>query len=189
MAIWSMISVESGLRDLSYVHYAVIVVFTGLILVNLKGAAGVWHLRLFKGPFTQYLLSEYGRKQLSSVYINKSPSAISPPADKQPPKIFSYLITTHRNHPIDCDYNLHKSNSTFFADLDINRAQLLMRLFGGFPRWKPDTTTTTSDQMETETKNRSLDVALGGVSCFFKREIKALQAFEIWSRVLSWDEK
>ncbi|KAL4811791.1 hypothetical protein BDW67DRAFT_189309 [Aspergillus spinulosporus] len=189
MAILSTTTVENGLGDLSYANYALVVALTGLILVNLKGVVGVWHLRLFKGLFTQYLLSENGRNQLPSANNNKNPSTVSATAEKQPPKVFSYLITTHRNHPIDCDYNLHKSNSTFFADLDINRAQLLIRLFGGFPRWKPDTATTTSDQIEAKTKDRSLNVALGGVSSFFKREIKPLQVFEIWSRVLSWDEK
>ena len=31
--------------------------------------------------------------------------------------------------------------------------------------------------------------ALGAVSCFFQREIAPLQAFEIYTRVLSWDRK
>ena len=32
-------------------------------------------------------------------------------------------------------------------------------------------------------------VALGAVTCTFKKEIKPYQGFEIWTRVLSWDEK
>jgi len=32
-------------------------------------------------------------------------------------------------------------------------------------------------------------VALGGVSCFFQRQIEPLQSFEIHTRVLSWDRK
>lgn len=31
--------------------------------------------------------------------------------------------------------------------------------------------------------------ALGGVSCSFRREIKPYQRYEIWTRVLCWDEK
>lgn len=34
-----------------------------------------------------------------------------------------------------------------------------------------------------------LRLALGGVSCTFKREIKPYEKYQIWSRVLSWDEK
>ena len=32
-------------------------------------------------------------------------------------------------------------------------------------------------------------VALGGVTCTFKKEIKPYQGFEVWTRVLSWDKK
>lgn len=32
-------------------------------------------------------------------------------------------------------------------------------------------------------------VALGAVSCFFQRQVEPLQAFEIYTRVLSWDRK
>jgi hypothetical protein len=81
---------------------------------------------------------------------------------------------------------MHKSNSTFFSDLDINRAQLLMRLFGGFPRWKP---TSDGKAVSENNQEKTLNIALGGVSCVFKREIKPLQRFEIWSRVLAWDDK
>jgi hypothetical protein len=34
-----------------------------------------------------------------------------------------------------------------------------------------------------------LKCALGGVSCTFRREIKPYEKYEIWSRVLCWDEK
>jgi hypothetical protein len=34
-----------------------------------------------------------------------------------------------------------------------------------------------------------LGCLLGGVSCTFRREIKPFQKFEIWTRVLCWDEK
>ena len=32
-------------------------------------------------------------------------------------------------------------------------------------------------------------MALGGVTCTFKRELKPYRKYEIWTRVLSWDEK
>lgn len=34
-----------------------------------------------------------------------------------------------------------------------------------------------------------LGVMLGSVNCQFRREIKPYQAYEIWTRVLAWDEK
>ncbi|MCJ1319269.1 hypothetical protein MMC15_004605 [Xylographa vitiligo] len=35
----------------------------------------------------------------------------------------------------------------------------------------------------------SFNIMLGGVTCAFKKEIKPLEPFEIWTRVLSWDQK
>ncbi|MCJ1415339.1 hypothetical protein MMC32_001671 [Xylographa parallela] len=35
----------------------------------------------------------------------------------------------------------------------------------------------------------SFNIMLGGVTCTFKKEIKPLEPFEIWTRVLSWDQK
>lgn len=34
-----------------------------------------------------------------------------------------------------------------------------------------------------------LSIILGGVACTFKREIKPYEKFEIWTKVLCWDEK
>ncbi|EEP79619.1 predicted protein [Uncinocarpus reesii 1704] len=136
-----------------------------LLAINLKGLPCVWHIRLFRGLATQLFLENPGKKLVG---INGSA-----------PRLFSYLVTTHRNPPIECDYNMHKSNSTFFSDLDINRSQLLVALFNGIPRWSPTP----------GGKEKRLMVALGGTSCVFKREIKPFQAYEVWSRVLTWDEK
>jgi hypothetical protein len=90
--------------------------------------------------------------------------------------LFSYLVTASSNPPIECDYNLHKSNSTFFSDLDINRTELLCALL--------------KDVLRPVGKNdKPLIFALGGTSCVFKREVKPFQRFEIWSRILTWDQK
>lgn len=87
---------------------------------------------------------------------------------------------------MECDYNVHKSNSTFFSDMDVNRAQLLLNLFPRLPRWAPEAAADKPDSKKTE---KIVSIALGGTSCVFKREIKPLQRYEVWSRVLSWDAK
>ena len=103
----------------------------------------------------------------------------------QPPKhLFAPLITSSRNSLYDCDYNLHKSNSTYFADLDIARAHTvgciirtgLARLNRGDEDGLP--------AAAREAKGKYA-VALGGVSCSFQRQIEPLQSFEIYTRVLS----
>ena len=46
-----------------------------------------------------------------------------------------------------------------------------------------------TDTPKSKKAERIVSVALGGTSCVFKREIKPLQRYEVWSRVLTWDAK
>jgi hypothetical protein len=41
----------------------------------------------------------------------------------------------------------------------------------------------------TGAKKPIFGLALGAVSCSFKRELKPYESYELWSRILSWDEK
>ena len=41
----------------------------------------------------------------------------------------------------------------------------------------------------TGAKRPIFGLALGAVSCSFKRELKPYESYELWTRVLSWDEK
>ncbi|KAK0342653.1 hypothetical protein LTR91_022167 [Friedmanniomyces endolithicus] len=136
-------------------------------LTNFKNLPGVWHIRVLRGILYQ-------------LYLQPSP---------QPPKhLFAPLITSSRNSLYDCDYNFHKSNSTYFTDLDVARAHTvgclvrtgLARLNRGDEEGLP---------AETKSAKGSYSVALGAVSCFFQKQIEPLQSFEIYTRVLSWDRK
>lgn len=98
-----------------------------------------------------------------------------------PAALFEPMITSSYNSPLDCDWNLHKSNSTYFADFDVARMNAVVRLCGkGMAKTKAD--------MAKE-GGGSVGIMLGGVSCNFKREIKPFEGFEIWTRILSWDRK
>ena len=91
------------------------------------------------------------------------------------------MITTSRSGFLECDYNLHKSNSTYLSDFDVGRLELMVSLC--------------SRGMEVTKKelakegNESFGLALAGVSCNFRREIKPYEGFEMWTRVLAWDHK
>ena len=135
---------------------------------------------MIKGLFTQFLGARLSPRQ-----INKNGLLVDDRSGGIP-LLFSYLVTSHQNALMECDYNIHKSNSTFFSDMDINRAQLLLNLFPRLPRWAPEIGTDTPKSKKAE---RIVSVALGGTSCVFKREIKPLQRYEVWSRVLTWDAK
>ncbi len=75
---------------------------------------------------------------------------------------------------------MHKSNSTYLADLDIARGHHVFTVFRtGFKKYGP----------QGEHGKAPFFPALGGVSCTFKREIKPYVKYEVWTRVLSWDSK
>jgi len=96
--------------------------------------------------------------------------------------LFQPIVTTSRCSLIECDFNGHKSNSTFYSDLDVNRIHLLGALF------KEVISPQKRGSLNSKPAKK-LNPALGGVSCTFHREIKPFEKYEIWSRVLTWDEK
>ncbi|KAI4715712.1 hypothetical protein E4T48_08082 [Aureobasidium sp. EXF-10727] len=136
-------------------------------LLSIKSLPFVWHLRVFKNLIWHLYLQPTHLKQSH---------------------LFAPIITTSHNSISECDYNFHKSNSTYFADLDVSRAAFvgvllkksLARLNGGDLTGLPE---------EAKKIKGTYIVALGGVSCIFRKEIKPLERFEIWTRLLSWDDK
>ncbi|MCJ1247420.1 hypothetical protein MMC30_004634 [Trapelia coarctata] len=132
------------------------------VALNLKNLPFVWHIRLFAPLF---------RHQFFSRSRPHGPSSL-----------FQPVICTSRSPLLECDYNLHKSNSTYFSDLDVARSQLISCLFTKYF----DTLSATSKE---DRQKGSFSFALGTVTCQFKREIMPYQKYEMWTRVLSWDRK
>ncbi|KAK7985291.1 hypothetical protein PG996_005467 [Apiospora saccharicola] len=103
-----------------------------------------------------------------------------------PSHIFQPLITSSRAQLMEIDFNMHKTNSSYFADLDIARGHLVCTLFseaiaymrGGTEAWAG-----------LSSKKPMFGLALGATSCSFKKEIKPYEEYEMWSKILSWDEK
>ncbi|MBE3046194.1 hypothetical protein IMZ48_27385 [Candidatus Bathyarchaeota archaeon] len=89
--------------------------------------------------------------------------------------IFSPTITTTRSPLMEADFNLHKSNSTYFTDLDVSRAYLAGVLFGPL--------------FSTGIGGRRCNLIVASVACTFRREIKLYRASETWTRIASWDDK
>ncbi len=100
------------------------------------------------------------------------------------PALFKHHVSSSRAVLLDLDINMHKSNSTFFADADINRAELLTRLLSrGLA---------TAGSAPTELDPRRTTAVmplLAAVQCTFKREIGPFQAYDLSSRILAWDDK
>ncbi|KAK2031575.1 hypothetical protein LX32DRAFT_584484, partial [Colletotrichum zoysiae] len=95
-----------------------------------------------------------------------------------PGSVFRPVVTPSCAALLEMDYNLHKSNSTYFSDLDVARTDLLASLRAEAIR----------GGLYKEYKNGVM-VLLAGTSCTFKKEISPGTAFDMHSRILTWDRK
>jgi len=77
---------------------------------------------------------------------------------------------------------MHKSNSTYFSDLDLSRLIVTTGVYSpGLGILKRS--------LEKDGYRGRMGVILGSVFCSFRREIKPYELYEVQSRVLSWDGK
>lgn len=142
----------------------------GTIVFMKRPAADQFQLRFIK-PF------------LSNYYLK--PPKIT--ASTGPSLLFQPVITSSRSGFYECDYNIHKSNSTYFADMDISRTHLLSILFSqGYWRVQKAGAVIAPDGSPAK---GPWNTVLGAVASNFRREIKPYEPYEIWTRVLSWDRK
>ncbi|KAF7589551.1 hypothetical protein BBP40_004174 [Aspergillus hancockii] len=128
-----------------------------ILVAAYKNLPFVWFIRFLRALITRLFIIPITKKHLS------------------PECLFSPAIHRTRSPLTECDYNIHKSNSTYFTDLDISRGNLSLLLFSQRLSFRPTPKTAV--------------MILSGVQVVFRREIKPYQGYEVWSRVLSWDEK
>ncbi|PWY87434.1 hypothetical protein BO70DRAFT_427379 [Aspergillus heteromorphus CBS 117.55] len=150
----------SSLLDSFTWQNALLVAGGAYVLLNMKGVPFVWHIRLLN-CLKEHIILHRARKLSITTHGAQS--------------LFYPVITTSSSPLLEIDYNLHKSNATYFTDLDINRVHLIATLF--------------KNQLALGFMGGDLGIALGSTACVFKREIKPYQRYEIHTRVLCWDEK
>ena len=150
-------------------------------LINLKTLPLAWHVSVALPHSNSDILTKPQIRLVAGLLRQIRSSRVRLAAKLGPSVLFQPIITSSRSPFLECDYNLHKSNSTYFSDFDVGRLELLVSLCGhGI------------DQMRQELAKESKEgfaTMLGGVSCNFKREIKPFQAFEVWTRILCWNHK
>ncbi|KAF4961412.1 hypothetical protein FGADI_266 [Fusarium gaditjirri] len=141
------------------------------VVSNFKSMPFVWTLRVL------YTISYH-------TVLRKSPQL-------GPKALFKPIIATTSTSLLEVDYYLHKSNSTYFADLDVGRAHLIAYLFRhGFHRLSNNTKLGIVLDPKTGTPmGGRLGINLGAVETCFRREITAFKQVEMWSYVLTWDRK
>jgi hypothetical protein len=90
----------------------------------------------------------------------------------------------------ESDYNFHKSNSTYFSDLDITRSHLVCCLLQpGIEKLHYNLREKLVLDKDGNGVKGRFGIMLGSVMCSFKREIGMYEGFEMWSRLLCWDRK
>ncbi|GKZ29634.1 hypothetical protein AbraIFM66950_005788 [Aspergillus brasiliensis] len=162
-----------------------------LALLNLKNLPFSWHIRL-----------------LTHLLLNLRRSPTSPPFPTCPPDLTTTTTTKSkiRTHPIfhphtlttrtslwETDYNFHKSNSTYFSDLDISRTAIVTRVYTpGLALVNTELDHELQNGTDANAKvnvGKKVYVALGSTYTSFKREILPLQKYRVMSRVVGWDRK
>lgn len=105
-----------------------------------------------------------------------------------PSALFQPVITTTRSPLWECDYNFHKSNSTYFSDLDVSRSNIMCCLLRDGIKKLNITPQVVIGPGGVPAKGR-WGIMLGAVHCSFKQEIAPYEPYEMWSRILCWDRK
>ncbi|RMZ92428.1 hypothetical protein DV736_g346, partial [Chaetothyriales sp. CBS 134916] len=146
--------------------------FILLCLLNLKSLPFSWHLRLFY---------QFGR-HLHRTERSRRAGKVAVKAGETHP-IFQFVSIYSRTPLYETDYNLHKSNSTYFIDLDESRTALVAKIYG------PAIGKGGEQALEKEGYHGRINVMLGSVHTSFHKEIKPYERYEVRSRVLGWDKK
>ncbi|WEW61658.1 hypothetical protein PRK78_007150 [Emydomyces testavorans] len=153
-------------------------------LFNLKSVPFSWHIRLFFHLFRRIRWQPHIYPDPKLLTDNKTC------LEQHLHPIFAPASVTSRAPLWEIDYNCHKSNSTYFSDLDIARTVLVTNLYTpGFEILQRQ-----MDKEIDETGKRKyppgrLTVMLGSVFCAFKKEIMPYELYEMRSKVAAWDEK
>lgn len=145
------------------------------LLLNLKSIPLSWHGRALYHYLRGHPGRPYDFQHASSSSSTKSPSSVVQ-------LLFRPASITTRSPMLESDFNWHKSNSTYFSDLDISRLVLITRIyFAGFSKC--------SKELAAEGHTGRMSLTLGSVYCSFRRPLRLYDRYHVSSRVLAWDRK
>ncbi|KAJ6120589.1 hypothetical protein N7523_004869 [Penicillium sp. IBT 18751x] len=158
-----------------------------LALFNMKNLPFFWHFRLL------YHFVGNLRLKPNAPLFPKGKAIVDAQGKPTHPVFVPYGITS-RTPLLETDYNMHKSNSTYFTDLDVSRTALVTRLYSpgvGIVSKELDQEflETSKKEGKRAPKRKPIIIVLGSVYCSFKREIKPFELYEMHSKVISWDKK
>ncbi|KAI1133320.1 capsule polysaccharide biosynthesis protein [Nemania abortiva] len=148
------------------------IVALAVVLFNWKSFPLVWTFRIYNAMISHFL--------------------VRPDHAHTPDRLFHPVRTETHVTLLEVDYNIHKSNSTYFADLDVSRTHLVGHLLsrGCHALNRNAATGLVKDPADpSRPAPGKFNVVLGSVQCSFKKELRPYQRYEMWTRVLSWDRK
>lgn len=123
------------------------------------------------------------------VYPGPKALSVNNSSDQHVHPIFTPVSLNSRTSLWETDYNIHKSNSTYFSDLDIARTVLVT------PIYTPGVEITRRELEQEVDSNGKMKypgpfaIMLGSVYCTFKKEIRPYERYEMQSKVAGWDRK
>ncbi|KAK5950181.1 hypothetical protein OHC33_008896 [Knufia fluminis] len=147
-------------------------------LLNLKNLPLAWELRLLYRGWRSWR-SKRDVARILDTAASRASSDSKAPASSHP--LFAPLTISSRTPLLEIDHNIHKSNSTYFSDLDESRTALVVHLLSS-TKFSPA-------ELDKAGYKGAFAVILGSVHTSFLKEIKAYERYEVRSRVLSWDQK
>lgn len=134
----------------------------GYLLINAKNLLFAWHVRFFYFFFRYLFLPE---------------NVFGYAEDELPKTPFDECRYDSRCNLMELDINIHKSNATYFEDLDTARTKLIVWILNRF--------------LKDSKKNHGAwaFIPIGSVYCNFKNEIPPLAKYTMVSKVIGWDQK
>ncbi|GAV53386.1 hypothetical protein ZYGR_0AI06700 [Zygosaccharomyces rouxii] len=133
------------------------------LVSSYKSLPGAYFVRFFWAAFPSYILPRWmgyrDTKHVKRLQRNKY-------------GCFAHVTTSSYVSPFEVDFYLHKSNSTYFEELDFNRTALMTRIFQklGLDKGLPY-------------------IPVANVFTNFLKEIKPFERYQISSVILCWDQK
>ena len=147
------------------------------LILNLKCLPLSWH-----GRALYHFLRRHPRRPYDLGHVSSSSSTTTKAPSPAVELLFGPASIATRSPMLESDFNWHKSNSTYFSDLDISRLALMTRVyFAGFSKC--------SKELATEGHTGRMSFTLGSVYCTFRRPLQPYDRYQVSSRVLSWDRK
>ncbi|KAH6651488.1 hypothetical protein BKA67DRAFT_660297 [Truncatella angustata] len=161
-------SLLDAIHALSYGSLIGLAAIFAFAAANAKALPLVYTFRLLPSLYRLFAPRLSRNKKLTTIHSANTSTSYNAAS----PALFRHDTMTSRAVALDLDVNVHKSNSTFFADADISRARLLTGLLSaGLAGLGP------------------ANFVLAGVQCRFQREIRPYQAYAVSSRILAWNDR